>query len=230
MKKKKKMFVFICRLCSTEKSRIRTLFDVLRSGNTKFSKLKWSASKRAQFAVNNIRSVQFSWKINDKQSKVIAFDGLTTGDFWSNRIQPTWNHEHRQWVWLCFSTATVKSHHETVVCLFPIELLRKRQRALADGNQQQLAVICHSIGNWHHENHDYKSAQKFYEEEAEIYAKLSMKMQCARAHRMIGEMCTLLENFTLALEHELIYLSELHLSFVATEAYFRFDFQRQQKN
>lgn len=89
-----------------------------------------------------------------------------------------------------------------------LELLRKKQRALADKNKLHLAVACHNLADWYQENQDYENALSSYREEAAAYDDLGMRIERARAHRRIGEMFMLLENFERALEHEVIYLSE----------------------
>lgn len=86
--------------------------------------------------------------------------------------------------------------------------MRKKQRAIAEKNKLHLAVACHNLGDWYQENQDYENALNSYREEAAAYDDLGMRIERARAHRMIGEMFMLLENFEKALEHELIYLSE----------------------
>lgn len=88
------------------------------------------------------------------------------------------------------------------------ELLRKKNRALTDNNHQQLAIACKNIGDFHHENQQYENALDAYTEEARIYERLGKNMEKARAHRMIGEMYMLLENFNDAIEHEQIYLGK----------------------
>lgn len=90
-------------------------------------------------------------------------------------------------------------------------MLRKKQKALADKNKLQLAVACHNLGDWYQENQDYENALHSYKEEAATYGDLGMRIERARAHRMIGEMFMLQENFDKALEHELVYLSESRL-------------------
>lgn len=87
-------------------------------------------------------------------------------------------------------------------------MIRKKRKAEFENNQQQSAVACQNLGNWYHENQQYENALANYREEAGIYAALSMRMEEARAHRMVGEVFMLLENFESALEHELIYLSK----------------------
>lgn len=73
---------------------------------------------------------------------------------------------------------------------------------------QQLALACKNLGNWYHENQDYNKALENYREEAEAYQILGKPMEKAIAHRMIGEVYMLLEDFDQALQHERIYLSE----------------------
>lgn len=89
-----------------------------------------------------------------------------------------------------------------------LELIRKKQRAVVDNNANQLAAACKSLGDWYHENQQYEKALDCYKEEAKAYESLGKRFEKSRAHRMIGEMYMLLENFDEALKHELIYLSE----------------------
>lgn len=89
-----------------------------------------------------------------------------------------------------------------------LELIRKKQRAIIDNNPHQLAIAYKNLGDWYHENQQFENALGCYKEEAGVYDSLGKRLEKARAHRMIGEMCMLLENFDDALEHELIYLSE----------------------
>lgn len=86
--------------------------------------------------------------------------------------------------------------------------MRKKRRAIADRNKSHLAVACHNLGNLYQENQDYENALANYREEATAYEELQMRMEEARAHRMIGEMFMLLDDFEKALDHELIYLSK----------------------
>lgn len=102
--------------------------------------------------------------------------------------------------------------------------MRKKQRALADNNKLQLAVACHNLANWYQENQDFDRALTSYRDEAAAYAELDKGIECARAHRMIGEMFMLLENFDSALEHELIYLSESIVSYMRKEDILMFFF------
>lgn len=87
-------------------------------------------------------------------------------------------------------------------------LIRKKDRAISDNNPNQLAVAYKNLGDWYHENQQYENALKCYKDEAGVYESLAKRLEKAKAHRMIGEMFMLLENFDDALKHELIYLSE----------------------
>lgn len=88
------------------------------------------------------------------------------------------------------------------------ELLRKKKRALTENNKQQLAIACKNIGDFYHENQQYDKALDEYTEEARVYERLGKNMENARAHRMIGEMYMLLENFNDAIKHEELYLGK----------------------
>lgn len=88
-----------------------------------------------------------------------------------------------------------------------LELLRKKQRALIDNSPQQLAVACKNLGDCYHESQQYEKALECYTEEANAYELLGKRLEKSKAHRMIGEMYMLLENYDEALKHELIYLS-----------------------
>lgn len=90
-----------------------------------------------------------------------------------------------------------------------LELMRKKQRAIIDNNTPQLAVACKNLGDWYHENQQYENALECYKEEAKAYELLGKRMEKSKAHRMIGEMYMLLENFDEALKHELVYLSTI---------------------
>lgn len=87
-------------------------------------------------------------------------------------------------------------------------LLRKKERAITENNSNHLAQACKSLGDWYHENHQYEKALECYKEEAKVYESMGKRFEKSKAHRMIGEMYMLLENFDDALKHELIYLSK----------------------
>lgn len=95
-------------------------------------------------------------------------------------------------------------------------MIRKKGRAIIDNNSLQLAVACNNLGDWYHENQQYEKALECYKEEAKVYETLGKRLEKSRAHRMIGEIYMLLEQFENALKHELIYLSEycIHLLWI----------------
>lgn len=68
-------------------------------------------------------------------------------------------------------------------------------------------MACKNLGDWYHENQQYENALECYKEEANVYGLLNKRLEKSKAHRMIGEMYMLLENFDEALKHELVYLS-----------------------
>lgn len=86
-------------------------------------------------------------------------------------------------------------------------MIRKKQRAIIENNPQQLVVVCKNLGDLYHEHQQYEQALECYKEEANTYEILGKRLEKSKAHRMIGEMYMLLENFDEALKHELIYLS-----------------------
>lgn len=102
---------------------------------------------------------------------------------------------------------TIQKLYFVLFCFCHLELLRKKQRAIIDNNPQQLAVVCKNLGDLYHENQQYENAIGCYKEEANAYELLGKRLENSKAHRMIGEMYMLLENFDEALRHELIYLN-----------------------
>lgn len=100
-----------------------------------------------------------------------------------------------------------------MVTSFP-ELLRRKNRAIADKNTTNLALACKSLGDYYHESQQYAKALESYQEEAAAFERLGDRLETSKAHRMIGEMFMLLEQFDDALKHELIYLSKFFLSIV----------------
>lgn len=104
-----------------------------------------------------------------------------------------------------------------IKCSFFLELLRKKQRAINEKNTQQLAQICRKLGDMYGENQKHQDALEQYREEAKAYNNINMRLEAARANRMMGEMYMLLENFDEALKYGLKYLSKIfvyHLYFL----------------
>lgn len=71
-----------------------------------------------------------------------------------------------------------------------------------------MALVCKSLGDWYHDNQQYQQALECYKDEAKAFERLGNRLETAKAHRMVGEMFMLLEQFEDALKHELIYLSK----------------------
>lgn len=94
-------------------------------------------------------------------------------------------------------------------------MLRKKQRAISENHTQNLAIACHNLGNWYQDKQNFDQALTHYKDEAEAYERLEKPLEKSRAHRMIGEMYMLLEDFDTALKHELIYLSKRKQIFVS---------------
>lgn len=69
-------------------------------------------------------------------------------------------------------------------------------------------MACKNLGDYYQENQQYAKALECYQEEAAAFERLGNRLETSKAHRMIGEMFMLLEQFDDALKHELIYLSE----------------------
>lgn len=101
---------------------------------------------------------------------------------------------------------------------FSLGLLRKKERAILENNGNHLALACKNLGDCYHENHQYEKALECYKEEAKVYESLSKRLENSKAHRMIGEMYMLLEQFENALKHELVYLSQLHIHFYCSKS------------
>ncbi|XP_055842219.1 tonsoku-like protein [Episyrphus balteatus] len=86
------------------------------------------------------------------------------------------------------------------------KFIKKKEKAFTDGNQSALATACNNLGDFYNGQGKYKEAVAEYEQEASIYLVLGKQLDLAKAHRMCGEMCMLLCEFTKALEHIEIYL------------------------
>lgn len=85
-------------------------------------------------------------------------------------------------------------------------MLKKKQKAEDDNNQQSLAEICDKLGNHYANDCKYQRALSEFNQEASIYQLLDKKMDNGRANRMIGEVYTLMGRYKDALKHFTIYL------------------------
>lgn len=90
--------------------------------------------------------------------------------------------------------------------LFFSELLRRKQNAEDENNQQTLAEMCNKLGNYYMNESNYQNALGEFRQESNIYQILDKKMDYGRANRMIGEVYVLLEKYKDALKHENLYL------------------------
>lgn len=86
--------------------------------------------------------------------------------------------------------------------------MKRKEKALSEGNRDQLAMACNWLGDFYNQQGRYQNAVKEYQEEANIYGRMGKKLEMAKAHRMIGEMYMLLCEFNRANEHINDYLSK----------------------
>lgn len=93
--------------------------------------------------------------------------------------------------------------------IFSTGYINRKEKALAEGNRDQLAICCKHLGDHFNHQGKYQNAVSEYLQEAEIYNKMGKKLEMAKAQRMVGEMFMLLSEFDNAKEHIDIYLSML---------------------
>lgn len=86
------------------------------------------------------------------------------------------------------------------------KLIKRKQHAKRDGNLPQLAEITKTLGDIYFENEEPKKALSEYTEQLSVCEALQDKLNCAIAHRMIGEVYTNLEDYEQALMHQNLYL------------------------
>lgn len=86
------------------------------------------------------------------------------------------------------------------------ELLKRKEKAEDDNNQQLLAEICSKLGNHYTSECKYQLALREFRQEADIYLSLGKKMDHGRANRMIGEALMLMGKCKEALKHFDVYL------------------------
>lgn len=87
-----------------------------------------------------------------------------------------------------------------------LEYLRKKRKALSEGNQTLLATTCIDLAELYMHQGDYALAVKEYTCVAEAYKSLGMEMDYGRAKRMIGEAYMQLRQFDRALINQKIHL------------------------
>jgi tetratricopeptide (TPR) repeat protein len=66
-------------------------------------------------------------------------------------------------------------------------LLKKKERAQNEKNQQAVADACNKLGNWYIAENQLDEALNEFREAGEIYRRLSLKMDDGRSSRMISE-------------------------------------------
>lgn len=91
------------------------------------------------------------------------------------------------------------------------EYIKRKQKALSEGNREQVAICCKHLGDYYNEHGHYLQAVEEYQEEAKIYSKTTKRLEMAKAYRMVGEMFMLLGEFDNAKENINNYLSKLLL-------------------
>lgn len=85
-------------------------------------------------------------------------------------------------------------------------LVKKKKKAVIADDKLNIAKTSNDLGNWYNTHGKYDNALKEYKCEANAYSVLGLRLENARAHRMIGEMYMLSSQFSEALKHEEIHL------------------------
>ncbi|CRK96563.1 CLUMA_CG009876, isoform A [Clunio marinus] len=85
------------------------------------------------------------------------------------------------------------------------KLIRKKERAEDENNQQMVAEMCHKLGDHYINESKFMDALKEFRQESIIWQSLDKKMEYGRANRMIGEVYMLLEQFDDALKFVNLY-------------------------
>ncbi|XP_066587988.1 tonsoku-like protein [Prorops nasuta] len=86
------------------------------------------------------------------------------------------------------------------------KLLKRKQRASKDGNIRQLAEVIKDLGDMYFETGQLEKALQEYLEQVNICECLNDKLNCAVAHRMIGEVYASLGDYENALIHQNLHL------------------------
>ncbi|KAM0733349.1 Tonsoku-like protein [Formica fusca] len=86
------------------------------------------------------------------------------------------------------------------------KLIKRKQHAKRDNNFQQLAEITKDLGDMYFENEQPTEALQEYTEQLSICEKLQDKLNCAVAHRMIGEVHASWGDYERALIHQNLHL------------------------
>ena len=95
-----------------------------------------------------------------------------------------------------------------VLILFILKaLVKRRNKAQRDGNVQILADVQKKLGDLFFDKKRCEDALEAYKGQLHACECLGDRLNCAIAHRMIGEVYADIENFSEALSHQNLYLS-----------------------
>lgn len=86
--------------------------------------------------------------------------------------------------------------------------MKRKTKAQRDKNDQVLADINKKLGDLYFDKKKYEDALEAYEGQRQACERLSDRLNCAIAHRMIGEVCTDIGDFEKALSHQNLYLGK----------------------
>lgn len=88
------------------------------------------------------------------------------------------------------------------------ELLRRKKKALSEGNKTLLATICIDLGDCYMRTGRYHSAVEEFVTVADIYKEAGKKVEYGSANRRIGEAYMEMREFDKALECQQIHLGK----------------------
>uniref|UniRef100_A0A1I8Q8X6 Tonsoku-like protein n=1 Tax=Stomoxys calcitrans TaxID=35570 RepID=A0A1I8Q8X6_STOCA len=96
---------------------------------------------------------------------------------------------------LCFVLGKVMNEREVLHASYNKKYLKRKEKALNEGNRELLAQTCNHLGDFYNQQGRYQHALKEYEEEASLFSKMGKPLEMAKALRMVGEMYMLLSDF-----------------------------------
>lgn len=88
------------------------------------------------------------------------------------------------------------------------ELLRRKEKARDEGNNENLGFACKSLGDFYNQQGRYHEACKEYQQGTNIFSKLGKQLETAICNRMMAETFMLLGESEKALKHANIFLSK----------------------
>lgn len=86
------------------------------------------------------------------------------------------------------------------------DLIKKSNKARKDKNFKVLANVQKELGDLYFEIKQHNNALEAYKEQLQLCKNLGEQLNCAVAHRMIGEVYADEGNFQEALKHQALYL------------------------